>query len=352
MLRILSTVFLALCLVSCQRHAERQAVRAQTQLDEATLLMDARMYREAEQKATDALEIMQPLFEDFPDEPNYRILWVRAHVTRFMARNAVLISRAEPRPRSLVRFPRPDEYVGYDEDLVPAKAELARLVASNQTLLFDQQAFVHGTLASILRLNEQTLDDADQEYGKAIDIYRQWESQLRAERTTVGSHRLQLLRIGNEIRSLQQARAEVQLLAENWTAALEHLEDMMAGKDLQFFPVQFKLAEEQIAYWENRLRTDEEAGLTWREGRITQAVERGKDIRRGKRDELGGRNPNQVELLQQRLLRAEKQNNLMYRIICYWNLGMSAELAEAREALRSFYPELESDLMSQLESSR
>ncbi len=351
-MRIATVLMLALCLIGCQKTANRDAFRAQGLLDDASSLMDARLFKEASENSDKAITLMDPLFRDYPADVRYRLLWCRAHLTKFISENAVTISRAEPRPRSLVRLPAFKDLIGFNEHAIPARDELNRLASLSEPLTFDQRAYIHSSLAVIYRLSLETANEALKEYAAASAIYKEWEQKLRADTGPLQDHRQEMIRISNEAQDLKLAASEVSLLEEKWQDALTQLEEMMAGKDIAFFAVQFKIAEEQIAHWKNQIQQAEANSANSREQQLTEALKRNADLKKGGRDDFASRNPLQMELYQQRVQLAQKQNNLMYRIICYWQLGMKAELEEARTALRTFYPELETEVTTRLKGNQ
>lgn len=351
-LKVLSSCLLImlLCLSSCQRSIDRNAQRAQALLDEADLLIDSRLFTDAELKTKEANEKLTKVIEKYPDNIDYRLLHIRSLMTLFVARNTLTIEQADIRPRSLVRFPDTETLSDFSTTIIPAELALKEIIHGSAPLKFDQKAYVHSTLAAIYRLKVETNEESLKEYNIALSTYEEELQRLRSEEKALGSNKFAIMRIEHNIRSLQQAKTEVLLLVERWDEALEVLRDSMAGTDLKFFPVQFDLLEGEIAILKNKLSLDETLAEGSRESKLLQSIEAKKKERwHSKQENLGGKNPYQVELLLRQVQLDELQNNLMYRIIALYQLKESERLEQARKTLRGHYPEMDAELYQLLQ---
>ena len=352
-IRILSFICILFLCGGCQHAIEREAHRAQALLNEADLLMNARLFNEAEQNAREALEKLEVSLARQPENIDFRLLRVRGWMTVFFSRNILTIEQAPIRARSLVRFPEFSELVDYDTMVKPAENELKALINGPELMSHDQQAFAHSTLAAIYRLNLNTLDHSLREYAKAVEVYQRQLNKLRNDDSNIGSHDFAIMRLENQLRSIKQAESEVFLLKESWTEALAVLQSMMGGTDLKFFSTQFDLWEGKIASLEAKLSLDERLQESSREQRLLLSIQEKKSERNlSKSERLGGKNPYQVELLHSRIQLDQIKNNLVYRIICHFQLKEAATLELARAALRGHYPELDRELIQQLEENR
>ena len=343
-------LILSIALSSCQVASEREAHRAEALLTEAELQLDLRKLDKAEELTEQALGKLAPLIEKQPKHIDFRLLRVRAYIAQFLAQNMLVLEEAPIRPRSLVRFPEAHNLINYQDTLQLAHEELRDLANNPEELDFDQTAFVHGNLALILRLNESTLEDALKEYERAIAAYQTDLDGLKADVTKIGSHKIKIAQLENQVRSLRLAQSEVSLLSENWEQALNYLQSAMAGRDLKYFDVQFSLLNEQIEQAENKLEEIKKLSEGSREAKLLQLVEAKKAKRYSKREEISGYNPYKISLLQSKIELADTQNNLMYRIICYYNLGDDSRQQRAEAILRTHFPEIESHLNDQLQS--
>jgi len=339
---------LAVTLVACQKPFEREASRSQALLDEADLLMEVRRFDQAEDKARDALDRLNIILAKVPDNADYRLIRARANITLFMSQNTIIIENAKPRPRSLVRIPDVTEYIDYDSTMVPAEKELKEVLNNNSNLALEQKGYAHGMLAVIFRLNPATARQADEQYAAAIGAYEGWLKEMRRDRPRIGSNEFNIMRLENQIRGLLMARAEVNLLAENWAQALSLLEQVMAGNDLQYFEVQFPFFEKNIASIEQGLDTDTRISVDPRVERLNTAIAKTRKGQFLQREKVAAQDPRKAQMLQMKVELAETKNNLTYRIICYYNLNDQARLNAAREVLRANYPELDAELASQL----
>lgn len=351
-LRSTVSIFLLLVLLcACGRSVDREAQRAQALLNEADLLIDGRMFTDAELKAKEALNKLDHVLQRDETHTDYRLLRIRALMTLFMSRNILTIEQAEIRPRSLVRFPEAEELSDYETTVRPAEQELKAVINGDTPLKFDQAAFAHSTLATIYRLNLNTVKESLWEYDKALKVYDKQLRKLHSEKKQIGSNRFAIMRLENQIRSLQQAKAEVLLLTEDWGTALEVLRKTMAGMDLLYFSVQFDLLEGEIADLENKLSLDESLAEGSRENKLLSSIQSSRQDRKlGQREKLGGKNPYQVELLLRRMQLDDIQNNLLYRIIALYHLEENERLEAARSTLRQYYPGLEAELIQLLKN--
>lgn len=348
-LRPILFIPLLILLVSCQMASNREAHRAQALLDEAELLMEARQLDKAKESAEMALQKLSNVKkEENPDVLDLRLLEVRAHFTIFMADNLLTIENAEIRRRSLVRFPEPQQYIGWTEHLLVAERILKEIASSEKKLTTDQEGFVHGMLGAILRLNEKTLNSADREYGRAITAYRKQLAEVKANPPKIGSNATTVAHLENQIRSLLMAQAEVKLLAEEWSEALTRLEKAMAGPDLKYFAVQFEILNNSIEEAQAQIDLAIKMRKGSREEKLVQALEAKRQKKLSKREELASYNPYRLRLTQARVEESDTVNNLIYRMICYHQLKRRSDFEKALTILETFYPDLSHELEVQL----
>jgi hypothetical protein len=346
---LLLSILTLCCFSGCGRAETRAAAKAQGILDESDLLIEARNFPKAREGAIDAMRQIDDLLKANPDNISYQLLKVRAHLIIFMTKNILIIENAEPKERSLVRLPDLNQYADYDLHITYVETELKKILDNGAVLSDDQKAYIHGTLASVFRLNTKTLELSDQEYAIAQEIYQKLRADLKHEKKKIGTNDWAITRAENIIRDLQMARAEVDLLAEKWDEALKQLGDAFAGDDLKFFSTHFKILLSSIASLEAKLQQDELLDIKSREDKLLKSIATEKRKRTlSKTDKLAAENPYRLEMLQNQMLLNQMQNNLMYRIICYKQLGDGKRLKEAREILHEFFPELEEELMKQL----
>ncbi len=340
---------LLLLLVSCQMATNREAHRAQALLDEAELLMEARELDKAKEKAEGALTKLATLdYESSSNTVDFKLLEVRAHFTCFMASNLLTMENAKVQRKSLVRFPKQSQYVGYEKHLKAAEGILKTLVRSDEKYQPDQEGFIHGMLGALLRLNEKTLHEADREYAQAIRVYDEQLAEMKANPPKIGSNDGAIARLDNQVRSLKMAQAEVKLLAQEWDDALNRLESAMAGPDLQYFSVQFEILKNSIDDAQKELDAGVKSHTGSREQKLVQALDAKRRKKLTKREEFGSYNPYRMQLTLAKIQSSDTVNNLMYRMICFHQLKRRKEFEEARQILEEFYPELASNLELQL----
>lgn len=342
-------VLLTLSLGACQFAREREAHRSQALLNEADLLISTRELGKAADLCQDALDKLAPLLTEQPDHLDFQLLQIRALITKFIAQNVLVMEDAKIRPRSLVRLPDPTLYVDYNNTIPEAENRLLMVTGRIGELTDEQAAFVHGMLAAIYRLKDDTLDKAVLEYDKAVARY---DLQLAEAVKDRKANKNKIEQFESKIRSLRMAQAEVLLLGEDWNEALEQLKTAMAGGDLKYFDLHFDLLENTIKDIEEAIAAEQARDRGSREAKLRAALEKKKQKAYSKREQLGGYNPYQVALIKNRIELGDTQNNLIYRMICYYQLGQNKDYQKAREILTKHYPELSTELDSKLRQYR
>ena len=339
-----------LLLSSCGRAEQRGINRAQTYLDEAAILNESRRFDRAEEKATEAIKQLQVLMVESPDNFELRLLKSRAYTSLFMSKNIVIMENATVQNESLVRLPKFHEYVNYEETLKLAEENLLYVLNHYKEELKEEHlSYIHASLAGVYRLDTKKLKSADEEYVKALDIYKSSLHRLKNDESKIGNHNLAIARLENTIRSLQMARAEVNLLAKNWPQALDILRSAMAGTDLEFFPVQFEILNGQIYSIHRRMADAEKLRQSSRGHRFLAAIKDKKAPESLEKNAISGSDPYMGELLQTQLYLTDVQNNLLYRIICYYQMQQEPQLEKAYQILGEFFPELRSQTQQLLE---
>lgn len=341
------TAFALLCcvlLTGCQHGREQQAHKAKDQLDEADLLTEVRKLKQADEAAQQALDILQPLRESEPSNVDFRLLEIRAYMTQFISRNIVVMESAPPLPRSWVRLPEVSQYKDYQETAGRAFELLKDVLNGDTELTREQRGYVHGTLASIFRLDKQTADQAIDQYEQAIEAYQEWANDLKSKETKVGSQSLNITRLNNQITGLRMAQAEVNLLLERWEYALEDLKLAMAGDDLAYFSVQFQMLDQFIAQMQHKVDSDQRMIKDPRVEKMQEALRNRTKGKLSNREKVAQYDPNKAALIQGQIDLANTQNNLIYRIICLHQLGRHENEQQARTILRTYYPELDNML--------
>ncbi len=345
-------VMLCMGLLSCDRQTKRRAFDAQAMLDEADLLLHLREREKAQDKVAAALVKIDKALARVPEDPDYLLLSARAHLSAFTAKNATLMQMAPQRPRSLVRLPKPDDYIDYSLHILAARSNLRDMLRLGKTLDDEHRAVAHMMLGTSMRLRLSTLDEAETEYGIAIRLYEGLLRGLKQEHSKLKPKTFEILRIRNQLRAIRMAQVEVGLLAEQWGPSLGHLEKIMGGKDLQYFGVRFSTLERRINEIEAQIRLNFKELQGSREERLEKSIAERKKTQLliSKRKELGSLNPLEGQLLQTEIDLTEAINSLQYRIICYYNLEQEDSFSEAMRILGSHYPELKNKLIEALKS--
>ena len=345
--------FWVVLLLGCTFSSEKEGFRCQALLDEAELYIESRQFDLSEEKIAQALERIEDVLSRNPSNIDISLLKTRAYFLLFMTRNTLILEQARIRPRSLVRLPEMYEYRDYAETIIPAKLILQELINTrDKELSYEQRGFIHASLAAIFRLNLATAKEANEQYNLAVAAYRTWLNQLKSPKTKIGSKEINIHRIQKEILDLCMAQAEVNLLQEHWVETLDLLERTKGGKDLKYFSVQFELIEEEIAAITNKCIEEKIKFDQSRGGKLSTAIQKARSSQLSYKDQLICSSPYEFELRHKRQNLQNVQNNLMYRIICYYHLNQQENLDKSRHILRTYYPELDQRLAALLMSEK
>lgn len=327
---------------ACQKPFSRQLHKNQAIIDEAENLISRREFTKAAKTVSEAISKLSQIIEKNPDVPSLYLLRSQAYFTLFQAKNTLLIENAAPRARSLVRLPSKDQYIDYDISLKKAFNDVQFVLGKNDAIDEEKKAIAYILIASIFRLEIDNLAKSDQFYSKAIDIYKEQLNKL--QKTKMGSPlpKTKIVRLENRINFLRLSQVEVNLLAENWVKSLNLCEQIVAGKDLKYFSVNFERLNQDIADIDNKItRIKEEQKGYRREQRIVKLIEeRKKKMALENRRSLS-ENPYQEVLIEKEEELTHLKNNLIYRIICFHNLQEKQMEEESRSILRRFYPHLD-----------
>ena len=332
---------LGICFHSCQQSTNKEAQTSQNLLDESELLIESREFKEAYKSAKKALNTIQLVIKKDKKNPDFQLLEIRALLNMFMAQNTLIIENSNIRPRSLVRLPFPEDYQNLEETLVPAKKQLIQMANEAKNLSFEQEGYIHSSLATIFRLNLTTLNQADKEYNKSIKHYYNWVDELQATTKSQRRNALKVENIKNQIQNLKIAQIEVNLLKENWNRSLDLLQITMGNSDLQYFSTHFSLLENQIEGLIEKLQEYKKKKTGTRENNLTLLLEKIRKQPLSKKENLARTNPYVLELNHLFSKLTDLKNNLLYRIICYHNLKDKEKLKESTSILLRFYPELQ-----------
>ncbi|MDF2550152.1 MAG: hypothetical protein K0S07_1219 [Chlamydiales bacterium] len=316
------TLLILFLSVSCQKSALKEGLSARVNLEEVDLLIGQREFTKAIDKANESLKAIDAILAKNSEEKDYQLLFVKAHLLLFSAKNTGIIENAPIQPKNFVRLPALSDYIDYEKDVLPALAILTRL--SQEKLPLSQQVFVATSIAFIKRLDLQTANEAIDAYNQALAHLEV----LAVEKKEGKGGAPSLLDIQQEIQSIKAQQVEVYLLQNAFQEALGRLEELAAGKDLLYFSNRFRLLEDKI--YEIRSHLHQEAPPL--------------DDDRSEQTKLRQENPYRLEFrhLQQELVNL--QNNLLYRLICYKQLQQKEEFKQGQEILKSFYPELNEEL--------
>jgi hypothetical protein len=351
-LRNLPLLFLlVLMITSCQSPGKRFALKAQRNLNEVDLLLERREFRKAQTLAEQAKEeIEQALIRD-PDNININLVHARASLTLFLANNTRTIEQSEIRPRSLVRIPSPQEYLGYEE----LKGSINKLekMLTEQKLSFEQQGAANMLLAAIFRLDVASAPQAISAYGRALEAYTIWRTELQGENSRETPRIIATALVTNQIAQLQIGIAEVSLLLENWDDALHALQEQMGNNDLEYFEIRLDLLTGRLQNIQRMIDDNFNSdNADIRSERLKEYIRENRTTKLSLSNQLGSYNSNEAALLQTEVDLVETKNNLIYRIICYYNLAQEHPLQKARTILRTFDPTAEQQLISLLQQSK
>ncbi|MBB64181.1 MAG: hypothetical protein CMO81_03880 [Waddliaceae bacterium] len=333
----------------CNRAAERGGARAQTLLAEVELLNESRKFDKAQETLEEVFSILDELNQKDPSNLDFIFMRSKAYMLRFLSLNTQIIEKADIRKRSLVRMAEMHEYEGYDENIEALQALLIKVLNSERELTLSNRGFIHGMLAASCRLSDEKTNEAITQYGLAIKAYQTQLKKLKEEHSKMSPHTLAIQKLENTIRQIQLQQVEVLLLGEDWTQALGQLQTNMAGTDLQFFSTQFEIVEDHLEQIKEKIALADQQEAKTRGDKLAKALEDRRGAWSAVRDEVGGVNPYRSEQLLNQIYLADLKNNLIYRIICYYNLKQESELKEAEKVLGTYYPDVKADLMEMLE---
>jgi hypothetical protein len=350
----LKKIFLVLAIlilaVSCGKRGEDKASKGVYLLNEAEFLLESRDFNQPKEKILQALAIFDEIIKEYPDKVDFLLYRARAYILLFQNDNALTIERAPERARSLVKIPNTWEYSNYDQTILKAEDDLQHILNLRDSISNKQEASARAMMGNIYRLNVDKAGEADEYYQKAIAATKRWRTELESTKTRLDSHTYDIQRAVKQIELLETARVEVSLLAENWGTALSILEDTMAGQDFKYFSVQFILLENKIAKLFDRLDANKEEEKETRAGKLKRLLN---EVRSKKKDDKGlaAYNALELEIMKTEEIITDTKNNLIYRIICYHNLGKSDELSISHGILQSFYPDIDAKLTLSLQQS-
>jgi hypothetical protein len=292
-------------------------------LDEADLLLESREFQGAYDKSMAARDALIPLLEQSKKREEHILLYCRASLNAFLAKNTRLIEESPPKPKSLVRLPELAAYQDYHSLLDTPMSMLETMLKQPQTLSLEEKQAAYSTLAAIKRLASETLPEASHAYIHAIEINRQLLQRAQGEiGGSIFTHMLPLQEqnLLSEEYYLQLALIETYLADEKWEEALKHLKTLSGGDDLAYFSTQWRLLENNIADLEKKIAHDHE--------REPSIIKNSAETD-SKRKTLGHYSTNEMGLMRMELELTHIKNQIIYRSICYHNLEMKKEFSQA-----------------------
>lgn len=345
MQKTILVLFLCLCLQACNYREHAKALQSQSQLEQAQTFIDRREFFQAEEMIGKAIKTLDQLLVKESDNVDYLLLRARAHYLFFLSKNITVMERAAPQANSLVKIPQFSEYIDFELNTEPAKKDLQKVLILQSKN--EQRAVARTLLGNLLGLDAQSALDADEQYQKAIFHYKEQSREIDRE-NKIGKRRYAKQEIQEKIKSIMMSRAEVLLLAQEWKKALAVLQEHMAGNDLKYFSVHFTLLENKIHALEKRLEDNKKRSAESREAKLSQVLEkiRQKNPEKSRSEVL---NPIELELLSTEEQLTETKNNLIYRMICYFQIKDQKNLKASEEIFRSFYPQLHKKIKIALE---
>ncbi|MBN4066465.1 hypothetical protein JYU14_00045 [Simkania negevensis] len=321
---------------------QRELIQNQLLLDEANNLIELRELPRAKKTLEKAVNSLNDKIAKQPGNPGLQLQRAQALLAYFTAENLLTIEQAPIHPQSLMRIPSPSDYTGYHEYIARAMADVDNVLSSRQ-LSYEKKAAAYTLLASIYRLKEDTMARASNAYEKAIDNSVDWLNEIRTTKGKKKPLAINIHRVEEQVHLLQIARVETLLAIQDWEEALTQLEEARGGKDLKFFAIQIEFENRRISDFQQKINEDFERN------RGASRLSYQSDKKRTRTDELQGLNAYETALWQSELRLTDLKNNLIYRIICYYNLDDKRALEEARKILKHSYPYIETELTQQLE---
>ncbi len=344
----LLALFIIFGLSSCNSSDNKDLNKNKALLNEADLYMEFGQMLDAKEKATEAIRNLNLLIAKSPSDISYLLLHARALVTKFLIINSSIISTASLQPKSLIRMPLYNDYIGYDKYIRVAMIDLKKVQEVGTPMKKEQSAALHAMLASIYRLKMDTMSKANLQYKLSIKAYSSYLEELKDEKG-IGSRSFAIRQVQNQIRLLNLSRAEVKLAMHKWEMALRILQKMMGGADLSFFDITFNKIETKLATLRQESNSDHER--TPEKARAIADIIAKNRHPDTKAKELAGYSSYQINIMQAEIELASLKNNLMYRIICYYWLKNESQYEDARVILRKYYPALDSELSQLLKNS-
>ncbi len=339
------TLLLCIFAFSCTQGVNKLAFKSQRLLDEADILIERYDYKLAKDKIYKAQRNLALLVTEEPENIDFLLLQSRAYFSLFLTENSAVIQRAPKDPESLVRIPEPHQYLNYNTNLIPAKEDVMRVLNSKKKLTYQQEAAAYTTLASISRLNVNNLGEADRAYHRAISANLQWVESLEKEENKP----ILIGRIQNQIRNLQTSQVEVNLLAHKWSHSLAELEAIMGGSNLEYFDIHFDTLNQQLVEIEKKIYEEQQVReRDPRESKLLKFIKKRKQAKKSSLDQSYEMTSNEAKLLQTEIYLTDTKNNLIYRIICLYQLHDKKQLNQARQILRKHFPQIDYELIKQL----
>jgi hypothetical protein len=345
MRHLISTLLLSLLLtiaISCSGQDDAKAGRSEALLYEAEQLISSRDFSKSEEKANEAMEKLNALLDSNPENINYLLLRARAFFLTFQSKNILIMENAPENPNNLTRLPELWEYIDFQQTVTKAQEDLKKALGHSDNISPAQEAAARSILAATYMLDSSTAHLADQHYSVAIEVSEKELKKLNAIRKGQRP-KFKINNLERYIEVLEIGRIEANLLKEDWKRSLLLLENMVAGNDLKYFPVQFTLIENRMTELREKWQTSLEHS---KDSRGTKLLNY---LNKTKKDKSGDSEPTGSSLFQAEIQQLEGQlttlkNNLIYRILCYRALGDQKNLLEARNTIKSYYPKIDENL--------
>lgn len=328
---------LAACLLlaSCSDNGEKEAIKAQTFLNDAELAMAKAEYPTAIEKAQDTIRLLEGVVKDYADNNEAKLLLPRARIILFRACFTNKILENNSLPLEEVGYVYKD--VAYAGTIGKALPELEAALAIKD-LEGERKAAVYAYKATCQRFLLTTSPAATESLDASIACYRAVLATLEKD---AKANTNRILRIKEYIHRNQLAKVQNYMVLKSYEPALALLEseEFALGRDLTYFRSQISALRAAMRDIEARR---EASKSSWGGSLDGGMADFNKEKRKENIDKAIRAFADQIQIKQAELDALLQQ--LCYRILCYHYLNITDSEKTARDILKENYPEMDAAL--------
>ena len=335
-----------LCLfTSCNTADKKLAYQSQRLLDKADQLIEHREFDEAYAQTQKAHSQLETLLNKDKTNADYILLLARSNFVAFIAKNTRIIENSPLNSLSLTRLPEVSQYKDYPLFISQGIDSLLELEKNPTLLSFQQKASLHSLLAAMYHLNSKTLDKSISEYERAIQVNREWISDLQSKHSKRQPKGIAINRIRNQIQALKMNQITVYIIQHNWSGGLNKLETLKGKDDLKYFDINLQHQYAHLDDLKNQASQDKKNSSF---SKVKNFFRKSSTPQKEDINSYGSLSLHKVEVLQAKINIAYLKNQLIYRMICYAHLGKTDQLKTCSLILKKYDASLNTELLQLL----